>query len=282
MRHLKRWLINSTPARLFMILSFLTLLIAAVVLVTTPVEAERPWMAPEEPPIIIIDEYCCTCDDCEQNGCEEVEKVDRAEFEMSRERMVAEVEMLWTMFFDDDNAKTTDPRRDRFPELAEYLVDYVIMYQDTPTDIGGQLPRHKNDHLVAGYMAAKESSMTPAIVNNGDNGKGEVCLFQLHGRALAGYSPDKVRHNARLCTMLGVRWITAQIPRCSQDGAGVFGETFAWEDSDWVGPLSVYAGGPRAIRKDGRCARFTKMAERVDAVRIFRTRIDYEMDFREE
>jgi len=196
--------------------------------------------------------------------------------------MIAEVEMLWNMYYDDDNAKATDPRRDSFEEFAGYLADAVIMYQNEPTDIGGQLPGHKNDHLVVARMVAGESSVTPDAVNDGENGHGEVCLMQLWGNALAGYSPDKVLHNPRLCLLLGTRWIASQIPKCKQQGAGIFGDEFEWEDSDWTGPLSVYAGGPKAIKKNGTCSNFTKMRERVDSVRMFRTRIDYEMDFREE
>ncbi len=239
---------------------------------------------PEQP--FIYDEYteqCCACDDLAQNGPEKIiEHVDRPETEVSQDRMIEEVEMLWTMYFDDDNVKASDPRRKRFGELAEYLVDAVIMYQDAPTDIGGQLPRHKNDHLMIAYTAAKESSVTPDAINDGKKGKGEVCLMQLHGKALAGYPAEKVRNNAKLCLLLGTRWLTSQIPQCKQEGSGVYGEQFVWETSDWTGPLSVYAGGPKAIRKNGQCIHFTKMIERVNAVRMFRTRIDYAMEMTEE
>lgn len=287
MRHLKKWFFNPTPAKILIVLTMLVIMAAAIIMFVQPAKAERPWMIPEEPPVIVFNEHCCSCDDCDQNSIGVVEQVDRAESEISREKMITEVEMLWNMYFDDDNAKATDPRRDDFEEFAGYLADAVIMYQNEPTDIGGQFPGHKNDHLVVAYMAAKESSVTPDIINDSEGGKGEVCLFQLHGTALAGFDSEKVRHNPRLCTLLGTRWIAAQIPKCKQDGVNIFKDDmnvfrFKWEDADWIGPLSVYAGGPKAIRKDGRCARFGKMRERVDAVRLFRTRIDYEMDFREE
>ncbi|MEA3225048.1 MAG: hypothetical protein U9Q07_03795 [Planctomycetota bacterium] len=279
MKRTIKFLKDLTPAGRLVIVTVLVLVAAIVILLALPAEADRPWMAPEEPPIIIIDEHCCTCDDCDQNGCKEVEEVDRAESEMPRERMIEEVALLWTMYFDDDNAPVRDKRRGKFDEYAEHLVDAVIMYQNTPTDIGGQLPGHKNDHLVMAYIVAKESSVTYDVVGTSNE---EVGLMQCHGKSLAGYSPERVQHNPRLGLLLGVRWLTSQLPKCEQEGSGVFGETFAWEDSDWIGPLSVYAGGQNAIRKNGTCAHFKKSKERVDAVRMFRTRIDYEMDFQGE
>jgi len=263
----------------------LLILGAAVVPGSHKAEArEKPWLEPgEQTTEPVFYEHCCECDYLEQkdqaaNDCQEiVETADIAEYQMSQERMVAEVEMLWNMWFDDEGASPADPRRDRFTEFAEYLVDAALMYRDKPTDIGGQFPGAKNDHLVLAYIAAKESSVTPDVVNK--NGKGEVCLMQLHGAALAGYASDKVLHNPRLCLLLGARWLAAQIPKCEQDGAGgIYGDEFSWEDSDWVGPLSVYAGGERGIRKDGRCARFKVMKERISAVRLYRIRIDHAME----
>jgi len=237
---------------------------------------EQPWMKEDAATVAVIDEHCCSCDDCEQNGCDNlVEFGEKSEAEISPEQMVAEVEMLWEMWFDDENAPANDKRRQRFTEFAEYLVDAVIMYQNEQTDIGGQLPGAKNDHLVVAYMVAKESSVTYDVVGTSHEERG---LMQLHGVALAGYSPDKVQNNPRLGLLLGVRWLASFIPQCQQDGAGgIFGDEFAWEDSDWIGPLSVYAGGPRGFRKDGRCAEFRTMRDRINAVRMYRTRIDHKM-----
>jgi len=247
-------------------------------------EAEtRPWMI-EKPPVLVVDEHCCSCDEAAALDLDvAVETVEQPEYMTSEARMVEEVIQLWEMWFDDEGAKDMDPRRERFQEFAEYVVDAVRMYQDGPTDIGGQLPNALNDHLVVAYWIAKESSVTPNVVNDGENGRGEVCLMQLHGKALAGYSPDKVLHNPRLCVLLGTRWIASQIPKCKQNGAGgVYGDQFAWEDSDWIGPMSVYAGGPNALKKKGKCARFGKVRERIDAVRFYRARIDRALESWEE
>lgn len=247
---------------------------------------DRPWMEPRVEPALVFDEHCCSCDDCDQNGCDGQERptllntADRPESETSRERMVLEVETLWDLWFDDEKAPLADPRRERFAEFAGYLVDAVLMYQDAPTDIGGRMPGGKDDHLMVAYMVAKESSVTYDAVGTSH---GEVGLLQIHGRALAGYSPDKVQHNPKLGLLLGVRWLASQIPKCQQEGSGsVYGDEFAWETSDWIGPLSLYAGGPNGRNRDGSCARFQSMKERIDAVRMYRTRVDYELKDRED
>lgn len=240
----------------------------------------QPWMEPVAAEEIPLGENCCECDDYDQNGCGEEsiesESAEGTDSSPDRDLMVREVEMLWTMWFDDEGAKQTDSRRDRFEEYAEDLVDAVIMYQQEPTDIGGQLPGHQNDHLVMAFMAAKESSVTADVVGKSHQ---EVGLMQLHGVSLAGYAPEKVQHNAKLGVLLGVRWLTSQLPKCKTN-PGLFDTE--WEDADWVGPLSVYAGGPKALRKDGRCARYGEMRERIDKVRFYRSRIDAEMKKQEE
>jgi len=261
-------------------------IVAAVFLIASTVnnrgdaEAE-PLIDERAQEALVFDEHCCTCDDCEQNGCDdEIEAVDRAEFEISRDRMTQEVELLWQMWFDDENASMTDPRRARFTEFAEYVADAVIMYQDTPTDVGGQLPGHKNDHLIMAYMIAKESSVTHDVVGTSNE---EVGLMQLHGVSLAGYCDEKVQHNPKLGVLLGVRWLTSMLPKCASENSGVLGAEYdAWDDYDWVGPLSVYAGGPRGYGKNGKCLHFKTMRERVDTVRIYRTRIDHEMEYWED
>jgi len=263
-------------------------IVAAVFLLASSTdrgEAEtRPWMVERPEPPLVFDEHCCSCDEAAALDLEApVETVEQPEYMVSEERMVEEVVQLWEMWFDDQNAKASDPRREDFYRFAEYVVEAVRMYQDGPTDIGGQLPGAKNDHLVVGYMIAKESSVTPDAVNDSENGRGEVCLMQLHGKALAGYAPEKVLHNPKLCVLLGTRWMTHFLPKCQQDGAGgIFGSEFAWEDADWIGPLSLYAGGPRAQRKDGSCAQYGTIRERIDAVRFYRSRIDKALEYWEE
>jgi len=198
---------------------------------------------------------------------------DRAEYERSYDLMVDEVVMLWTMFFDDDGAKATDPRRDRFFEFAEHLVDAVIMYQDRPTDLGGQLPKHENVHLLAAHLVTRESSVTPGAVGH----LGEVGLMQImpnNRAALAGYSAKKVSQNPKLSLLLGVRWLAYSTTECP--GVDVFDP--GWDDYDWVKPLSVYAGGPNAKRSDGTCRSFGLAKRRVKKTIMYRTRINHAME----
>lgn len=210
--------------------------------------------------------------------CEELPilaEEDVPEYEVPRSRKVEEVVTLWELYFDDENAPKTDPRREHFYEWAELLMDSVEMYQQNPTDIGGQFPDHKNDHLVMAYTAAKESSVTPDVKSKSEHG--EVCFMQLHGQALAGYSPEKVQHNPRLCFLLGARWLASRIPACDQyDNRLLFVEE--WGDWDWVGPLSFYAGGPRALKKGGGCKSFDTMKARVTKVLFYRMRVDSELE----
>lgn len=212
--------------------------------------------------------------------CEELPilaEEDVPEYEVPRARKVQEVVTLWELYFDDENAPKADPRRSHFEEWAALLVEAVEMYTGNPTDIGGQFPGHKNDHIMYAYtIVAKESSVTPDVVN--EDGQGEVCFAQLHGQSLAGYDPEKVRHNPRLCLLLGARWLASRIPACdpTKDPLGFVSE---WGDWDWVGPLSFYAGGPRALKKGGGCKQFDKMKERVEKMVFYRTRVDRKLRF---
>ncbi len=178
--------------------------------------------------------------------------------------------MLWETFFDDESARPSDKRRDRFHEFAEYLVDIVIMYQNKPTDIGGQLPKHRNVHLLFATMVTIESSVDHTVVGPGP--RHEVGLLQCHGEALVGYDPATVRRNPRLGLLLGIRWAASKVPKCPRKDILDQG----WDDYDWLGPLSLYAGGAaRAKRKNGTCKHFPVSRKRVDRTLMYRTRIDY-------
>jgi len=186
--------------------------------------------------------------------------------------MISEVVMLWTMFFDDEDAPQADPRRDRFQEFAEYLVDTVIMYQDSPTDIGGQLPKQRNVHLLIAQVVTKESSVTPDVVGP----QGEVGLMQImptNKIALAGYLPETVQHNPRLGLILGIRWLAHMVSECPQNDIFEVG----WDDYNWLGPLSVYAGGQKAKRKNGTCMSFDIARDRIAMTLFYRSRIDHAM-----
>jgi hypothetical protein len=189
---------------------------------------------------------------------------------VDRRTMVAEVVEVWEMFFDDEGAKWNDPRRARFEDHANDLVDMVIMYQNHPTDIGGQLPCHINDHILVATLVTKESSVTYNVVGRSHQ---EVGLLQVHGKALAGYSRETVKHNPRLGLMLGTRWLASQIQECPIHR--VEGDNTKWRDSDWFGPLSVYAGGYKAKnRKTGKCYTYRIAKERVSLTKLYRSRIN--------
>lgn len=269
------WLRDPTPAGLLIYLSILILLSTAVLILcgssagggTDPPAVVHSWLIPESE-CSCADRAWQDCDDPEPEPDDAVPVEDR----VSRDQMVREVVALWEMYFDDDRAPADDPRRARFEEHARDLADAVILYQDEPTDIGGQLPGHRDDHLIVAYMVAKESSVTYDAIGTSH---GEVGLLQLHGVSLAGYQLEQVQHNPRLGLLLGVRWLAAQLPKCrrQEDLYDV-----GWTTEDWTGPLSLYAGGPKAIRKDGTCSRYGTMRDRVARVRLYRTRIDHGTD----
>lgn len=228
-------------------------------------EAEsRPWIRPW-----MVEDTSVDTDGIVP--CEALPVIDAGDIpqsETSRERMVREVVTIWEMFFEDDNASIDDSRRERFDEFAEYLVDAVLMYQENPTDIGGQLPVDSKAHLLLATMVTVESSVTFDVVGR----KNEVGLLQIHGKALGGHKPAEVQKNPRLGLILGVRWLAAQIPVCFPDGM-----PDSWSDDNWVGPLSLYAGGPKAF-KAGKCLRFRVAKSRIAMMKQYETRLAFDID----
>lgn len=224
-----------------------------------PTPAVRPWMI-AEPECTCLESGLAECDDPEP------EYASPPEDRLSRDVMVREVTSLWNLWFDDERAPQADPRRATFDQYAGDVADAVVFYQDHPTDIGGQLPGTSADHLIVAYMLARESSVTPDLVG----ALGEVGMGQLHGTSLAGYDPETVRHNARLGIQLMVRWLASCIPGCPRR---VEPYDLGWTLEDWIGPLSLYAGGGNARKKDGTCAKFKNMRDRVATVRLYADRI---------
>jgi hypothetical protein len=205
----------------------------------------------------------------EPPGVPDMELVaERAEYEQSSEDMVEEVVALWELFFEDDGAGAHDPRRKDFYRFAEYLVDAVVLYQDVPTDIGGKLPRHKNVHLLFATMVTMESSVDHDVVGK----LGEVGLLQImpKGPAIAGYAPEEVQHSPRLGLWLGIRWLASRVDKCRTGNI----EGWAWDDYNWLGPLSLYAAGWKAKKKDGTCAIYGVARKRVNRTLLYRSRID--------
>jgi hypothetical protein len=190
---------------------------------------------------------------------------DVPEYKQRPEEMVSEVVSLWEMFFDDDNAPPRDWRRRNFQKYAEYLVQAVLMYQEVPTDIGGKLPKDRNTHLVAAQIVTMESSMRPGVVGV----RGEVGLMQVmpRGPAMAGYSTSRVKKTPEIGIRLGVRWLAYSVGKC-------VGDVDEWSDDDWLGPLSFYSGGSRAVRKNGTCCVFGIAKRRLEDVLNYRKRID--------
>jgi hypothetical protein len=249
---------------------------AAFVLVSVIALVACAWIRNSPPQEAMAGEYRSKMDWKDPKEVEDsvqpVNAADRAEVDLERELMVQETIMLWTMFLDDGFARKNDSRRMLLQEYAEALVDTVILYQDTPTDIGGQLPRHRNVHLLIAARVAKESSLRHDVVG----AKGEVGLLQVmpNGPAIAGYQPEQVRMRPKLGLILGIRWLASRVPKCKRADVLDMG----WDDYDWVGPLSRYIGGPKMGKPDGTCKSYKPAKDLVSQVLIYRTRIDHEMD----
>ncbi len=195
---------------------------------------------------------------------------DPNDLEVTKEQMITEIIEVWDMFLDDANCGPDDNRRSMFPIYAEELADAIIMYQNKPTDIGGQLPEERDIHILMAVIVTKESSIRHDVV--GEAPRFEVGLMQIHGVALAGYNPDIVQHNSRLGLLLGVRWFAAHMDACKIKK--IPGDTVEWRTDDLVGPLSVYAGGHKAVKKNGTCYHYRVARERVNLTKLYLTRID--------
>ena len=207
------------------------------------------------------DPYGTICEDLDPVT---IPAVVRSEEPNSDERS-AEVVALWEMFFDDDHAPRYDRRRRDFKRFAKYLVKAVDRYQEATTNIGGQLPKSKNTHLVAAQIITRESSITTNVVGS----RGEVGLMQVmpRGPAIDGHNPRKIIRDPELGIRLGVRWLAHAVGKCQKN-------IDEWKDNDWLGPLSFYQGGPQAIRKNGRCRIFKSAQERLRKTLLYRERID--------
>jgi hypothetical protein len=207
--------------------------------------------------------------------CEELPLVDPAdipEYEIGREEMVQEIIALWNAFFKKDNAPANDFRRDTFETYAEYLTDTIITFQNQPTDIGGQLPRHPNTHLLIATMVTLESSVTFDAV--GKKNEGESGLLQIHGKAREGIDYIEIRRRPKLGLFLGVRWLASRIPECYPNGIN----DEDWTDEHWLGPLSLYAAGQRGYRKNGTCKHLKVSKKRIRLTKMYATWVKGSMD----
>jgi len=186
----------------------------------------------------------------------------------TRDRMIEEVVTLWNMWYDDQSMRKSNRRRKEFPRLAEYLVDAVRLYQENKTDIGGQLPKDKNTHLVVATMVVLEIAVRPEVIGRSH---GEVGLIQIHGKAaLNGYTKHEVIRNPKLGLLLGVRWLAFHTQYCHSKKRGI---------DKWAQPLSLYGAGLSGGRKkNGQCKEISVARKRVRLTKFYRTRINNAMD----
>jgi len=204
---------------------------------------------------------------CEELGYQEVHEGDIPESDYPRALMEKDIVAVWDAFYDDQHADPDDLRRQTFELSAHELANAIVQYQNEPTDIGGQLPKHPSTHYLLAAMVTKESSVTRDI-KMGD--LGEVGMLQVHGAALNGYNPEYVHERPWLGLLLGVRWLAIQIATCYPDGY----ENKEWTSVMWLGPMSIYAAGNRAQRKDGTCGVIGAAKERIDLSNMYRARVE--------
>lgn len=237
---------------------------ASEAVVRTLERVERPWMAETTDP-----DHGCSCVECSWMPCHApVPEADMPEYIGSRDEIVNEIVLYWQIFFEDEDAPMLDKRRARFEWYANLVYDAVRYYQEHETDIGGRLPRCRGAFQLAASIVTFESSVNHTVV--GSEPRLEVGLFQVHGRALAGYKRDAVRKNAWLGVRLGVRWLASRIPMCYPDGIN----DAAWNDGDWMGPMSVYAAGDNGMW-NGKCLKLRVARKRIDRMIEYRERIGF-------
>jgi len=184
-----------------------------------------------------------------------------------RESMEDEVVSLWKIYLEDNKASSKDGRWDVLDEFAHSLVKYVRKFQTEGIKRGKKiirLPEHENTHLLLATMVTFETALYHEAVGP----IGEVGLLQTHGVALNGFKPAHVQRNPDLGLMLGVRWLTLQVPHCDKSTDS------KWCDDDWLGPLSIYVGGLRKAKRNGRCLKFKVSKRRVEYTKYYRNRID--------
>jgi hypothetical protein len=178
--------------------------------------------------------------------------------------MVKDIVNVWQMFFKDGKAPADDPRRKNFIPLAEEVADWIIYFQNNDVkEIGGRLPKHPSVPIMIAYIVTQESSVDPMALGYKYN---EVGLFQVWGVALAGFDWMEVRDNSNLGAMLGVRWIAHSVYQCNKDLTN-------WRDSDWLGVLTVYGAGPKAI-EEGRCQVYEFARKRYVGMNFYQMRLE--------
>ena len=190
----------------------------------------------------------------------------------SKEQMVKEIVTVWEIFFSDENVPGKDLRRNNFNKYAGMLADTIIMYQNGPTNRGGMLPKHPSTHYLLATMVTKESSVNADIISM--SSLREVGLLQVHGKALAGHKRNEIRDNPALGILLGVRWLTIQLHTCYPNGF----DNEDWSSDMWIGPMSIYAAGNKAMKANGTCGKIKVGRQRVKLANRYKTRVEAELN----
>jgi len=150
--------------------------------------------------------------------------------------MTQEIYELWSLFLEEQNARSNDKRYENIKEYSETLAEAVYFYQTEGEVYKGKhvrLPVHWNTHLVIATRFAIESHLKADAV-----GKiGEVGLPQLNYYARNKYKPKEILDNPTLGIYLGVRWMAWQITLCKTKNL------MNWNDEKWIGPMSSYCAG---------------------------------------
>jgi hypothetical protein len=178
------------------------------------------------------------------------------EEEQRRNLLINRIVKSWNAWYDEEGASKLDGRRDKFPEIASYLVDYTNYYQNNRTENNGTLPHGNDIYFLFAAIAVRETAVDPRVVGSS---RGEVGLFQVHGVALRGYESKEVQNNTELGVKLGIAWFADQIKYCDKPNSL----------DDLAGPLSVYAGGINRAKKDGKCIHFSLAKSRIKLAKNF-------------
>ena len=191
--------------------------------------------------------------------------------EITKAEMITDIIKVWDMFLEDAGCGPKDYRRERFPKYANELADAIIYYQNNETKNGVVLPKKRDIHILLAVTVTKESSIDHTVI--GAAPRFEVGLLQIHGIALSGYSREEVKNNSRLGILLGVKWFASHLNSCREYNPDL-DKTEDWVIDLLVGPMSVYQGGSKAIKKNGFCKKYSVARKRINLTKSYVTRID--------
>lgn len=185
--------------------------------------------------------------------------------------MADEIAQVWEIFFDDQQALQSDPRRKMFDVYAKEIAEAIDYYKKNETNIGGQLPNHRSTHIIIAIMITRESSVNPATVGKRHK---EVSLFQLWGKALNGYPPEVVKKSTELAASLGVRWFAYGMTQCNNNRVPT---DRRWQNEDWLRPITAYGAKRKSLyknRKKKECRIFPFARRRIITIQTYAERID--------